>query len=413
MAKKGFVHSTALLAVTGALVAMAPLAQASEASATTTQYAFTADAFGSSVTVGAAGLGVGSGKSAYTILSCTSTPQTHTNSTSGISIPGVATSGGAVTDTVASAHNVGTGTWSDTADSTVGSINALGGRIKASAITTHAQAAEAPGGATASGTTSLASLSVGGHTMSANPAPNTKINLAGIGTVTLNAQKSVRNASQALMQVDAIKVVLAAGNTLGAPVGATVIIGQTLAVVDGPVDGLLSGYSYGTSLTGNPIANSGPSFVNYLSCTGTGGNTTTVQGAGVSVGPLRTGAITDTATGTNTVSQLSANTTSTIASAGVAGVLSLTAIHVTASARVTGGTFADSGGLTISGLKVLGLTVPLPNVVPANFSVPLLGGTLILNRQVKSANRIVVNGVYLKLPSVGTVTIGWASAGAK
>jgi hypothetical protein len=413
MAKKGFVHSTALLAVAGALVAMAPLAQASEASATTTQYTFTADAYGSSGTVGANSLGAGSDKSAYVILSCTSTPTTHTNSTSGISIPGVTTSGGAVTDTVASAHNVGTGTWSDTADSTVGSINALGGLIKASAITSHAQAAEAPGGATASGTASLASLTVGGHTMSSNPAPNTKINLAGIGTVTLNAQKSVRNASQALMQVDAMEIVLSVGNILHAPVGATIIIGQVFATVDGPVTGLLSGYSYGTSLTGNPNVNSGPSFVNYLNCTGTGGKTVTDQGGGVSSGPLTAGQITDTATGTDTPTQLSASTSSMVENAGITSVLSLTAIHVTASASVTSGTFADSGGLTISGLKVLGVTVPLPNVVPANFSVPLLGGTLILNRQVKSANGIVVNGVYLKMPNVGTVTIGWASAGAK
>lgn len=412
MAKKGFVHSTALLAVAGALVAMAPLAQASEASAATTQYAFTADAFGSSATVGTAGLGVGSGKSAFVILSCTSTPQTHTNSTAGINIAGLHTTAGAVTNTVSSAHNVGTGTWSDTADSAVASLNALGGLIKASAITAHASAAEAPGGATASGTVSLVGLSVGGNSLSANPAPNTTINLAGIGTVTLNAQKAVRNASQALMQVDAIKVVLAPGNTLGAPAGATLIIGQALATVNGPVIGLLSGYSYGTSLTGNPTVNSGPSFAEYLNCTGTGGKTDTNQGAGVSVGPLTAGAITDTATGTNTATQLSANTTSTIASAGVSNILSVTAVHVSASASVVSGVLHRSGAVTIAGLRVLGLPVVLPATVPANFSVPLFGGTLILNRQVTTAHGLQVNGVYLKLAGVGTVIIGWASAGA-
>jgi hypothetical protein len=412
MAKKGFVHSAALLAVAGGLVALAPLAHASPARAASTQYTFTADAYGSTGTVGADSLGAGSDKSAYVILSCTSTPETHTNTTSGVSMSEVTTTTGNVTDTVSSAHNSSTGKWSDSANSAVDSLNALGGLVKVSAITASASAAEAPSGATVSGSTTLAGVTVNGKTESSHPAANTKINLAGIGTVTLNAQKSVKTKSQALMQVDAVEIVLSAGNSLHDPVGATIVIGQVLATVGGPVTGLLSGYAYGTSMTGNPDVNSGPSFVQYMNCTGTGGKTVTTQGSGVSASPLTAGQITDSATGTETSTQLSANTTATVDNSGISGVLTLTAVHVSASASVVSGTLHKSGTVTISGLKVLGLTVSEPGNVPPNTSVPLVGGTLILNRQVATAHGLQVNGVYLHLPSVGTVIIGFASAGA-
>ena len=95
MARKAVVHPTALIAVAGAMMAVAPLAQATAAHAATAQYGFTADAFGSSATLNAAGIGTGSGRSAFVILSCTTKPTSHTNSTASVSIPVIDTTLGA------------------------------------------------------------------------------------------------------------------------------------------------------------------------------------------------------------------------------------------------------------------------------------------------------------------------------
>ena len=59
-------------------------------------------------------------------------------------------------------------------------------------------------------------------------------------------------------------------------------------------------------------------------------------------------------------------------SVGVSGVLTVTRVSSTASASVTGGVLTTSGQVTVSALKVLGLTVSLPNPIPANYKVPLM-----------------------------------------
>jgi hypothetical protein len=397
------------LAAALALAGLVPLAHSAAARAASAQYSFTADAFGTSATVKAGSLGAGSGRSAFVILSCTTRPQTDTNSAAAVSIPELQTSTGNVTDTVSSSVNTSTGTYSDSASSTVNGISALGGLIKASAATASASASQAPSGPAASGSVTLSGLTIGGNGISAHPAPNTKLPLSGIGSVTLNAQKVIKTNSRALMNLDAIVVTFATGNTLGVPAGATLIIGHTLATVGGPVSGLLSGRSFGTSLTGGTVT-SGPSFIAYVNCTGTGGKTITNQGSSVSAGPLSTGAVTDTAEGTDTAAQLSARTTSNVDAVQVSQVLSVARVSTNASASVANGTVQRSGGTTIAGLTVLGVPITLPVNIPPNYHVPLLGGTLILNRQLTGTHGLLVDGLYLTYPGVGTVTIASSSA---
>ena len=136
-----------------------------------------------------------------------------------------------MTDTVSSTHNSSTGTWADTAQSTVADPNALDGLITGTSITASASASEGTGGPTATGSVALSALKIDGKSISSDPAPNTKMTLAGIGTVTLNAQKVIKTSGRALMNIDAITIVLATGNTLGAPAGATIVIGHVLATV--------------------------------------------------------------------------------------------------------------------------------------------------------------------------------------
>jgi hypothetical protein len=405
--------TTALLAVAGCLVAAVPLAQASAAHAADSEFSFSANAFGSQATAGTAGLGTGSGRSAYVILGCTTKPQTERGTAVSVNIPGAHTTAGAVATTVASTRNSAAGTWSDSATAGVAHLSALNRLVRASAITSYASASEGPGGGTVSGSARLIDLRVDGHALAADPAPNTTVNLPGVGSVTLNAQHSVATASRTSMNVNAIVIVLGPGNVFGIQAGARIVIGHATAAVVGPVSGLLSGRSFGTSLTGNPVVNSAPSFAAYVHCTGTGGNTVTNQGAGGTAGPLTVGAITDTAMGTDTASQLSATTTSTVASASVNNgtpLVSVTAVHVQASASVISGSVQTSGSMTLGSITVNGTTITEPADVPPNTTVNLPGATLILNRQFTSAHGIQVEGVYLNLAAVGTVIIGSAGA---
>jgi hypothetical protein len=407
----------AALAVVGLVAGAAPLLSATSAAAAATRgdtsapaYSFSANAFGSQVTASGAGLALSSGRSAYVTISCTRNSQSLTGTAAALSLPALTSSVGAVSTAASSTHTSGSSTYSDSSSATIGGVSLLNGAITAGAISTTAAASlGGTGGPTGSGTASLADLKIAGNSVSANPAPNTKLTVAGVGTVTLNAQKVQKTSGRALVNIDAIDVTIGSGNTLGLPAGVQIAIGHVLATVGGPVVGLLSGRAFGTSLTGSSTASSEPSFVVYVSCTG-GGTTTTNQGAGATAGPLTTGTITDTATGTDTSSELAASTESKVAGITVSGVLTVGAVDARAHASISGGKLTASGSATVSVLKVLGRTIRLPSTIPANYSVPLLRGTLTLNRQVTGKSGLEVDALYLTLPSVGTLIVGAATA---
>ena len=418
MAIKRFVRSTALLGASGAVIALAPLAQAGPASATTSQYAFGANAFGTQVSVSLVGPGVTSGRSAYVTLGCTTRSQTQQNSTASTTLAPISSTVGAVSTKLTTMHGP-SGVYSDTADSTISGVNLLGGAVTANTVKADASASEGGAGPAASARVTLAGLKVGGTSVVSTPQPNYQIQVAGIGTVTLNSQKIIKTSSRALANVDAIVIKLAAGNTLGLPAGATITVGHANATVSGPVSGLLSGSSFGSSITGGPVT-SGPSFEAYVDCTGTAGTVTRSGTLGtISNSPVSAGLVTDTATGVDNGSALSADTTSDVGNLSVGGtapLVSADAIHVTAHADVTNGTLNDSGGTTISTLKLLGVTVTLPQTIPANYNVDLTGltgltgATLTLNKHIVGRSGLQVEGLVLTLPAVGTIVIASASA---
>jgi hypothetical protein len=134
-------------------------------------------------------------------------------------------------------------------------------------------------------------------------------------------------------------------------------------------------------------------------------------GAGVSFGPLTTGVITDTATGTDTATTLSAMTSSTVNNLKVAGILSFGGVKASASAAKAGSGVSTSGSVTLTNPKLLGTSVPvLPAHPSANYTVKINGVTLVLNRQVKTASGITVQSLYLTGQSIGTIVVCSASA---
>lgn len=159
-------------------------------------------------------------------LACLGTSgKTKTNSGASASIPGILTSG-TVTDTVAGTATVTKASAAVT--STVQGLNLLTGTVTATAIKADVTAAGTP---PAFGDTStFAGLTVAGHPgIGDNVPPNTKLHLAGIGTLYLHRQiKTATKITVIMIQL----VVTSAGNPAGLKVGTTVNVAYAQASVN-------------------------------------------------------------------------------------------------------------------------------------------------------------------------------------
>ncbi len=410
----GLARAAALVSAGTMAAAMIPLASAlpaSAASATarrvTSHYGFAADAFGTAATVTAKGATTNTGQSALVVLGCTTSALTRSNSTAGVNIAALKTTTGNVT-TRLSTH-LGRSSATDNASSIVNGLSALSGLVQATAVKAYATATQRGNASSSAGSVMLVGMKIAGRPAAGSPAPNTTVNLPGVGHVTLNGQRKVTSGGRAVMDLTAVKIVVNRGNTRSLPAG-TVSIGHARAVVGGPVSGLLSGRAFGTMLEGNPLVKSGPTYAAYENCTGTGGKVVTNTGAGVQAGPVRTGTVTDTASGIDTATRITAHTTSRVAGADVSGVLSASVISSSATASMRRGRQERSATVRITGLTVLGRHVRLPARVHPNYRIRLRGGTLILNRQMPARHGITVQAVYLRLPRIGTLVIASSSA---
>ena len=230
-------------------LAIAGPAGAASTSTTSSSIAFTAGAYGTYATLGVSGATAGSSPSAPAGFVSAMTPQNLTNSTASVNIPALNTSAGAITDTVSSTGTGGSVT-SATAQLTTASVNILGGLIKASAVTQKATAAYASGAWSANSMSTLTGLTIAGKSVAANPAPNSTVNLAGIGTVYLNFQSKSVSATNASIDSDAIVVQVTTANSLNIPIGSLILVGHAAVTGTGSLSGALTGTAYGTSLTG-------------------------------------------------------------------------------------------------------------------------------------------------------------------
>jgi hypothetical protein len=410
--------------VTAGLVAPLPAAWAGAAApaaagAGTGELGFQATGYGTSVTVGTL---VRSGRSALSTLGCTSaTGVTRTNTAAAVNA-GVLSSG--TIDTSAASKTTATGA-AATGSSTIQHVSLLGGLVTADAVksvsTTSRDSSTGTLSTSAAGT-QFAHLSILGLPISLNPAPNTKISLPGVGYVVLNQQSGHVSKTTAGLTVIGIHIVVTLSTPL-ADTGTNVVVGYAGSGLGGPVMGLLSGGSYGASasILGTTVL-AGKLFPQPLGCAGTAGVTKTSSGAALSVPPLLTaGAVTDTAEGIATPSNVSATVTSTVAGLNVlAGLVTATAIKASVSAAGNPPSFTDNS--QFADLAVKGF--PLLSVNPApNTKVSLLGiGTLWLHKVIKTANSIQVIMVQLTVSVPGnplglktgtTVNVASATVGIK
>lgn len=160
-----------------------------------------------------------------------------TTEVAGVTVPVVGSVGaGRVTINGNQTSTVGTAK----ATATTGAINLLGGLITADALVAKATSvADAKGARSNSTGTQFTNLSIAGTPVAAVVPPNTKIDLPGIGSVTLNetgctsdrtgARTSCTADHRTQVQVTSLRIRITVGNTLGLPIGADLVINRALA----------------------------------------------------------------------------------------------------------------------------------------------------------------------------------------
>ncbi len=393
-----------------ALAATVPGMSAVDADAATLRTSYGGSAYGTNFSVNGV---VKSGNSAAVTLGCTTNGNLHRrNSTAGVNLSPVGRTGSIATtaDTYASPIRSRT-------SATTNGVNLLGGRIRATAV--KAVSATTRSGTSfsvsASGTT-LTGLVVNGRTISASTAPNTRINLAGFGYLVVNEQ--VKKSYYGL-SVTALRLVVTTSNSLGVPVGSTVKVSHAFSSLSNPVAGVVGGYGYGTQARVGTTFDSGPSFVIYLPCHGTGGAVRTNTGAGTTVGSaVTTGTITNTVQGRVTSTTSNAQTTSTVETANIlSGVVTASMIKSvsTASTNGTTKTFSDAGS-SFGTLAIRGSSVG-PSAAPGTtVSVPGVG-TVALRKVTRTSTSISVVMIEVVLsqetnglPAGTTIRVGVSKA---
>jgi hypothetical protein len=388
-----------------------------QAAPTAKEMSFAGTAFGSEVNVAST---VESGRSALSTLGCTSeTGITHTNSVASVGSPGILTTGTVATS---AASETVTGGVASSSSATTQGASLLGGLLSVTTIqsvSTTSRASATKTYSTSAAGTEFLDLSVLGIPISGTPAPNTQLTLPGVGYVVLNQQTSAVYSGSAHLTVIGIHVYVTLSTPL-APVGTQIIVSEANSSLGGPVTGLLGGVAYGASANVASTIIAGEEFPEPLGCLGTHGVTRTNSGVAVSVpGLLSTGTVTDTAEGTTNSKTAAGQVSSTVQGLNLlAGLVTATAINSDVTANGNPPALANNStflGLTVAGFP--GVTdTPAPNT-----KLNLAGlGTLWLNRQQETANRITVIAIQLvvKVPSnpLGiapgtTVNIAYASIG--
>jgi len=168
---------------------------------------------------------VNSGPWAPASIGCTGGSSTVSNP--GVTLAGVGSTG-TITDK-AFGQITSSGPQANSS-SHVQSVNLLNATITGDVFTT-AQAAFIKGSGSASATTTLTNAKVLGNPLPANPAPNTKITIPGVGYVIVNEQKITITSTGASASVNGFDLVVTMANSFGLPSGTRIIVAHSNASV--------------------------------------------------------------------------------------------------------------------------------------------------------------------------------------
>ena len=420
-------HSTRLRALVlstsvAALSVVAPTPATAAASGATAspaaRYGYSGHAFGTYVSVGGV---VKSGPSAVVALGCGPPAGFRARNSAATVTLGNTLSA----STLATTESTGDSPTRTATTARAQNANVLGGLVTASAvkavsITTH----DAAGYATDAAGSTFTNLRVLGVPIIGTPAPNTTMQLPGVGRVVLNEQRSTVGTSSAKLTVYAIHAFVTQANALGLPVGTTAVVAGAVSAITDPTGGFLNGFAYGTNARVGDLISSGPSFRAYMPCGGTNGMLRSNTGAGISVPAVITsGTITDTARGSQTATTAHAETTSTLTSVNLLnGYITATGVKADAhAARINGKTTLSAAGSRLASIRVNGRALDV-STIEANTTMRLAGvGTLYLSRRIATSTSLEIRmieliltpGNSLGLPAGTDIRAAVASVGAR
>jgi hypothetical protein len=346
---------------------------------------YKADAFGTTASVGKT---ITIGQTAPVIVPICQTanvPFTLTGTLASLSAPPLVSTG--VVNTSA-ADTTGMAT----ASADVHAISLLVGLISADevkSVSTTTVDSNSKLETSATGST-FVNLNVAGQIINGLPAPNTTIDLAGLGKIVLNEHMKSNNGTQAHLSVNMIHVYITVANLLF-PVGTEVTIahaGSGITLISAP--GALDGAAFGTEVMGNPLQSSKTAPV-CVPGPGTDGivKTKTLTGLNLPL-ILTSGTVVDSAVGNVTATDSDSQTSSTIQGLNLlSGLVTADVVYAQSNASTNDGlkfNFSTSGVFT--NIFVAGHPEITGNV-PKNTKVSIANlGTLYLNRVIRTKNEI-------------------------
>jgi len=371
--------------------------------------------FGSHATLGNA---VVLGKSAPVSLGCAG--GSAENTVVGVEAPPLLTTG-TVNTSVAGSVGVGVVTSETVAE--VEGVSLLNGLVTAalvrarSEVTRNGQlfAVSADGSA-------LVDVRIAGIPIIGNISPNTQIDLAGFGHVTLNEQDSQVSPRNAVMRVKMIHVEITLPNPL-VPVGTEIVVASAMSKLAKGA-GELGGNAHGSTADLLQVAHFGPSAQIGMPCNGTRGALRENSIASLSIPlVLDAGTVRNTAQGLSQPTFAVGELTSTIEDLDLLDGL-VTVGHVRASAqalkengvRVFGFEGTEFVNLQVAGFPTIDDSVP-PNT---HLTIPGLG-SLWLKRVIQGQNSVTVRMIELLvlednplgLPIGSRVRVGVATASVR
>lgn len=374
------------------LAAAMPFVALNSAAQTTTQL-YSASAYGTYAYIGnvvetaktaPAGVGAGCG-----------TPQVGASDTATVATVNAAplVTTGVINSAASSAENMATGS----AD--VHGLSVLAGLITADEVEAVSTTSNNNGTLSSSEAGSnVVNLLVAGTLITALPAANTTIELAGLGKVVLNEEIFSSKASKASLTVNMIHVYITQTNLLNIKVGTQIIVADArsgLAEVSGP--GILDGTAFGTSVHSALLESSATAEVS-VGCEGSKLHTKTQAGVTLT-GVLSSGTISNTAEGSVNPAEAMSQTSSTVQGVSLlGGLITADVIEAQATASTTDGTtFTFDGTGSFVNLFVSGHP-ELNDNVGKNTKVELTGiGTLYLYRVITTKNEVSVRMIEVKL----------------
>jgi hypothetical protein len=301
--------------------------------------------------------------------------------------------------------------------SRVAGLNALDGLIRADAIkavaNTTANASTMKSTSTGS---EFLNLRIAGQPIRADVAPNTRVNLPGLGYVLLKSVKKGGNdTSSSRITVDMLTLVVTQNNEFGLPIDSRIVVAHAVSGYSRSEPNVIVGgqaYAATALATTDAFKNRvGKAALVVIGCEGTNGKTRTNNVNTLDVGSvLSSGTGVTTAFGGPTSTGTVAKTTARVEDVELLGRL-VVAEAVTAVAKDTfrnGQRFSSTRGSQFAGLKVAGVVLPVDVAPNTRLSLPGVGYVVINEQKLPapgSTSRTQVNGLHVFVTKNNTLGV--------